>query len=267
MELKINYSMVTNVYRNNKTSILVKTSFKPNKDTESIKVNMPTLPIIEDGILYKKVPEVVEVPKEKVLPNKKLVCLTFDDGPSKYTDELLEILHANKSKATFFISGNNIVNNKEIIKRIDTYGNQIGNHGYTHIPFTNMDIDDVNVEIAMTSTMLIDLGINISNIVRPPFGKLNESLKEQIHAPFILYNIDPEDWKHQDKGYIKQVIKSRIEDGSIILLHDQYKETIEAVRELIPELQNEGYEFVTINEMQKKFDISLIPGMVYAKLK
>lgn len=271
MGFDMNYSLLTFLYGNTSIKTILVKKDKPFSVATRKKINkktkIPSLPIIEDDILYKEDTKPVEIKEESNFTNKKLVCLTFDDGPSKYTDELLEILHTNKSKATFFITGNNIVANKDIIKRIDTYGNQIGNHGYTHIPFTSLDVDEVNVEIAMTSTMLIDLGVNSSNIVRPPFGKLSESLKEQIHAPFILYNIDPEDWKHQDKGYIKQVIKSRIEDGSIILLHDQYKETIEAIKELIPELKQEGYEFVTVNEMQKKYDISLEPGMVYAKLR
>lgn len=269
--IKMNYIILVKVFKNR---IILKKedtpfSFKKNRkkviNIEKKKMVLPKLPIFEgeQHIIDDEVEEIII----NDVPSKKLVCLTFDDGPSKYTDELLEILHSNKSKATFFISGNNIVNNKDVIKRIDTYGNQIGNHGYSHIPFTSLDVDDVNVEIAMTSTMLIDLGVNVSNIVRPPFGKLSESLKNEIHSPFILCSIDPEDWKHQDKSYIKQAIKSRIEDGSIILLHDQYKETIEAIRELIPELQKEGYEFVTINEMQKKYDVSLEPGMVYAKLR
>lgn len=259
--------------------VIVKSLSKSNiiliKDINSVKRSakkhnmiMPSIPIIiNEKKEYREPIDIVEKQSSNKFESKKLICLTFDDGPSKYTDELLDILYKNKSRATFFIAGSDIIANKDVIKRIDTYGNQIGNSGYSHIPFTRLDVDDVNVEIAMTSTMLIDLGVNASNIVRPPFGKLSESIKEEIHSPFILYDVDPEDWKHQDKNYIKSYIKGSIEDGSIVVLHDQYKETIDAVAELIPELKEQGYEFVTISEMQKRYGISFVPGNVYAKLR
>lgn len=271
MNFDMNYSNIVK-YLGKKPYIIVKNidSVKRNKKKQiepQTKMVLPKLPIIDKNVPIIEEENVLETSLSKTYKTKKLICLTFDDGPSKYTDELLNILYKNKCRATFFISGSDIVANKDIIKRIDTYGNQIGNSGYSHIPFTRLDVDEVNVEIAMTSTMLIDLGVNSSNIVRPPFGKLSESLQEEIHAPFILYDVDPEDWKHQDKNYIKQAIKDRVEDGSIVLLHDQYKETIDAVEELIPELKEEGYEFVTISEMQKRNGISFIPGHVYVKLR
>lgn len=213
--------------------------------------------------------EVIEIKEEPVITedNSKLVALTFDDGPSKYTTSLLEILKATDSKATFFISGTSIRGNERVIRNIDTSGNQIGIHGYSHTPFTSMSVDDVSAEIAGTTHMLYDIGVYPSKIVRPPFGKLNESIKENVNYPFVLWNIDTEDWKSQNKKLIKDKVLKNISSGSIILMHDMYEETIEAIKELIPELQQKGYKFVTVNDMHIKYDVDLLPGKVYAKVK
>lgn len=267
MKFNMNYTLLSDLFNSKNNIVLIKDMSLDHTVQKSSfrKMQLPKYPIIEQVVTLKPVED---VPKEtKVNADKKLIALTFDDGPSQNTDKLLKLLYDNKCKATFFVSGNNIRENVDILKRIDTYGNQIGNLGYTHIPFTNMSIEDINIEIATTYNMLLDLGIHPTNIVRPPFGKLNETIKKQVHAPFVLWNIDPEDWKYQDKNRIVNIIKDNIIDGSIILLHDQYQETIEALQELIPFLQKQGYEFVTINEMYKQFDVALKPGMVYAKIK
>ena len=227
------------------------------------KYGIPTLPIIYD-------PEIIkEEVEENVMPHflqNKLVSLTFDDGPTKYTNELLKILERNHSRATFFILGNNIRGNEDMIRDIRSHGNEIGIHGYSHKAFTNMSVEDVDAEIIGTFNMLDRLGVKPSNIVRPPYGKLNESIKGQVKSPFVLWNIDT-GGKNDSKENIKSKIKNNIMPGSIIKLHETGETTLEALEELIPELISEGYSFVTIDEMNKRYANNLVPGKVYAKLK
>ena len=228
------------------------------------KYGIPTLPIIYDFEIIKEEDDIVDF-KPSFLENK-LVSLTFDDGPTKYTNELLKVLERNHSRATFFILGNKIKGNEAAIKNISSYGNEIGIHGYSHKPFTNMSLEDVDAEIAGTYNMLNRLGVNPSNIVRPPYGKLNETIKEQVKSPFVLWNIDTADVVNS-KEAIRNKIMNNIIPGSIIKLHDTSLNTIEALEEILPELIKDGYRFVTIDEMNKRYANNLVPGKVYAKLK
>lgn len=261
MNININYDLLLLLYG----VLNVKVSLVKNELMFSKRIKMPKTPILskKEILIEETKEEIKETKKEEC--NDKIIALTFDDGPSKYTDEILNILKENDSRATFFISGNNIIGNEEKIKKIDAYSNQIGIHGYSHIPFVDMEIEDVSIEIATTHSMLYDIGVNATNLVRPPFGKINKSVKEEVHYPFILWNIDTEDWKYQDKEYIKNTIIDNIESGSIVVLHDRYKQTVEAIKEVIPLLKKQGYKFLTIDEMHKAYNISLVPGMVYKK--
>ena len=228
------------------------------------KHGIPTLPIIYDFEIIKEEDNVVDF-KPTFLENK-LVSLTFDDGPTKYTNELLKVLERNHSRATFFILGNKIRGNEEAIKNIRSKGNEIGINGYSHKPFTNMSVEDVNTEIVDTMDMLNRIGVNPSNIVRPPYGKLNGSIKIKSKSPFVLWNIDTSDVR-DNKEAIRNKIMNNIQPGSIIKLHDTSINTIEALEEVLPELIKEGYRFVTVGEMKERYSKKLVPGKVYAKLK
>lgn len=228
------------------------------------KYGIPLLSIIGDEITKE---ENIENNESFNYSEDKLISLTFDDGPTEYTNKLLETLNKYDSRATFFILGNNIYNNEDIIKNIHSFGNEIGIHGYSHIPFTNMDIDDINVEIATTYDILDSLGVNPTNIVRPPFGKLNETIKEQVKSPFVLWNIDTGDAKINNKDMIKNKIIDNIEPGSIIKMHDTSALTIDVLESVLPILKNMGYKVVTVSEMNKRYSNELIPGRVYAKIK
>lgn len=228
------------------------------------KYGIPSLPIFEDVEVKEVIPtEPVVIPR---LRNDKLIALTFDDGPTSYTKELLEVLNRNRSRATFFILGNKIRGNESIIKEISACGNEIGIHGYSHKPFTDMHVEDVDAEIAGTYGILNNLGVNPANIVRPPYGKLNETIKEQVKSPFVLWNIDTED-VNNNKEMVKNKIINNVEPGSIIRMHDTSKLTVEVLKDLIPFLESEGYKFVTIDEMNKQYSNELVPGRVYAKIK
>lgn len=227
------------------------------------KYGIPTLPII-DSTHFEIIEDIYENP---INQEEKLVTLTFDDGPSKYTKKLLDILNKNNSKATFFILGSNIRGNEDIIKDIYKSGNEIGIHGYSHRPFTDMSTENIDIEIATTYNMLESIGIRPSNIVRPPFGKLNETIKEQVRSPFVLWNINPDDIRCSNKEILKNKIINELVPGSIIKLHDTSKITLDALEELLPMLIQDGYKFTTIEEMNKKYSNILVPGRVYAKIK
>lgn len=231
------------------------------KEKSSKKYNMPTQPIIIDE---PKKEEVEYIDLDDKL-DTRLISLTFEGRITEYTKPIIDLLHKNDSQATCFISGMDALANDDIIKEISNNGNEIGLQGYSDTPFTKMQLDDIGGSIVATYNMLNSLGVNPTNIVRPPQGKLNESVKDQINAPLVLWNIDSKDLL-SSKESIKASILNDIEEGSIIRLH--YTEnTLEALKDLIPELKKQGYGFVTLSDMNKKYSYIFAPGKVYAKVK
>ena len=114
-----------------------------------------------------------------------------------------------------------------------------------------------------------ELGIETTDLVRPPYGSLNDDVKKNVPYPFILWNIDTEDWKTRDKDEIKQEILDNIQEASIILMHDTkavHNADLEALKEILPELTEE-YKFVTVSELFEYYNITLEDGKVYRKIK
>lgn len=210
--------------------------------------------------------QILEETEDEAVEERKLVALTFDDGPSKYTNELIEILNENDAHATFFLIGQNVSANSDAVINAYESGNEIAIHTYSHTSFTNMTIEEVLSEIDTTRSIIEELGVEPANLVRPPYGSINSELVENINASLILWNVDTEDWKSRDVESIKGEVYDAISEGDIILFHDAYPTTIEAIRELLPELSDE-YEFVTVSELFNRQNVELENHVKYYRYK
>jgi len=187
---------------------------------------------------------------------KKYIAFTFDDGPSIYTNNLLHILEKNNSSATFFMLGSKMKQYQEIILKIYNSESEIGSHTYSHRNLLELSKEEINYEI--NTTNIIYNAITKDNIkyIRPPYGNYNtEDIKDNMNV--ILWNIDTKDWLHRDKTKIYNKIINNACDGCIVLLHEIYPETLEAVNEVIPILQSLNYEIVSISKLieYKNYDI------------
>ncbi len=209
---------------------------------------------------------------EKVYqPNESrdlLIALTFDDGPSEYTNELIDILDANNAKATFFLLGREIEKYGDAITHMASSGHIIGNHSYDHLEMLEQDMDTVVDQFARTDQMIA--GYNNGNgasVVRFPYGDYTKEQSAAVGKPQIYWDIDTFDWDTEDINVIRQHIYDYLTGGNIILMHDIYPSTIEACRVLIPELQSQGYKFVTINELAASRGYELEPGVTYFSFK
>ncbi|MBR1376991.1 MAG: polysaccharide deacetylase family protein [Bacilli bacterium] len=260
----------TNIVKNNSFTHIKNKPIEDNIDNKR-KHGIPTLPIIIDTKEkeIKFIPEEIEIKEVETIEmeDEKLISLTFDDGPSEYTNRLVNILKKNNSNATFFISGKDIKGNEDIIKNIKDNGNEIGINGFSKKSFTDMSVDEVEAEIAGTYNMLSKLDVNPSNIVRPPLGKLNETIKVQVRSPFVLWNVDAGEPNKSNNVQMKNNIINNIEPGSIIRMHDSSIKTLQVLDELLPTLIEAGYKFVTLDEMNKKYSNVFVPGKVYAKIR
>lgn len=197
--------------------------------------------------------------------NKKMIALTFDDGPNYNTSKIIEILNKYNVRATFFVLGSKINHNEKIIKTMDEYGMEIGNHTYSHKLMTSMSNLDIIKEVEDTSDLIYNIVGKYPNLVRPSYGSFNKKIKESINMPIIIWNIDTLDWKSHNSKKIVSRVMNKVSDGDIILMHDIYSATVKAVDILVPKLISEGYQLVSVSELFYYKNINLENGKVYGK--
>ena len=198
----------------------------------------------------------------------KLIALTFDDGPCQYTNALLDGLAERGAKATFFLVGQSAECYPETVRRIFNEGHQVAQHSYTHASFTGLGSGGILTELNRTDEVLTKcLGMQYSFIVRPPYGSFNDNVLSTLGRPAILWSVDTEDWKYRNSATVCSNIVNNAKDGDIILCHDIHATTIPGALAAIDKLQAEGYEFVTINELFRRRNVSLQDGEAYFSCK
>ena len=214
------------------------------------------IPLTEDSFNEDEVPD----------ENKKYIAFTFDDGPSKYTKELLKTLELNDSTATFFMLGNRMKYNEEIVKEVYKSSSEVASHTYSHKNLNKLSKDDILKEINSTSIIFNKITNDNIKYIRPPYGNYNDTVKS-TNFPIILWNIDPKDWLVKDSTKVYNSVLKHACDGCIVLMHDLYPTTIEAVKMLIPKLNSLGYEVVSISDLVKYKNYNLKNGEIIRKIK
>lgn len=178
------------------------------------------------------------------------IALTFDDGPSAaWTPALLDGLKERGVKATFFLIGENADKNPEIVKRMAEEGHLIGNHTYHHVELTKVSENEARLELADTSAVIVRITGKEPEYMRPPFGAWQRKLEQEIRMLPVLWTIDPLDWTTENQDEIVNKVVTEAEENDIILLHDCYKSSIEAGLRIVDILQEEGFVFVTVDEL------------------
>lgn len=184
-------------------------------------------------------------------PKKPVIALTFDDGPSKYTSKILDILKENNANATFFVIGNKVEIFKETIKKMVEFGNEIGNHSYSHKWLTKLDKQDFEMEIKKTQEIIKEITGYTPTLLRPTYGSINKNIRLNTDLKIVMWTVDTMDWKLKNsKNIVERALKD-IKDGDIVLMHDIRKSTLEAVKILVLELKKQGYQFVTVSELEE----------------
>ena len=199
----------------------------------------------------------------KIDKSKKMIALTFDDGPNYNTSKIIDVLNKYDIKATFFVLGSRAINNKDILKKMADSGMEIGNHTYNHLLLTKYDENKIRSEIEDTSEVIYSATKKKPKLLRPSYGSVNNKIKKVANMPIIIWDIDTLDWKYHNSKRITSRIVNKVRDGDIILMHDIYSASLNALSNIIPILQDNGYEFVTIDELFYYKGISLENGKVY----
>ncbi len=182
--------------------------------------------------------------------NKKYIALTFDDGPHyKYTSLLLDGLKERNVKATFFVLGCNAEKNYSLLKRMADEGHLIGNHTYSHKNLYRLKETKIKEEIDKTNQIIEAITGKMPKYFRPSYGNYNGKILKLANMEAILWNVDSLDWKIKNSKRITYRVINKVNDGSIILMHDIYKSSVNAALLIIDKLQQEGYEFVTVEEL------------------
>ena len=181
---------------------------------------------------------------------KKKIALTFDDGPHPvYTEQVLQVLDQGNIPATFFLLGQNIEEHQDLVKEIDAKGHLIGNHTYHHVQITSLPLDQACEEIQKTSDLIESLTGKGTEYVRPPFGTWSEGLEDRLNLIPVMWTIDTLDWTTENVDEIVCRVTEQAEENGIILMHDGYESTVQALERFIPLLEAEGYEFVTVDQV------------------
>lgn len=201
----------------------------------------------------------------KVNTEKKVVALTFDDGPSSlYTEQILAILKEKGVKATFFLTGLNMKGNEKLVKRMAREGHIVANHSFSHKNLVLAGKETIREEIEKNEVLVQELAGVSYKLFRAPYGAYNSPilmnyLKGEDYL-VVGWSVDPQDWKTQDVDYLVKNVLENVEPGAIILLHDgpenlgrkeglRREGTVRAVGTIIEELRKKGYRFLTMVEL------------------
>lgn len=184
------------------------------------------------------------------MKDSRKIAITFDDGPHPYyTEQLLDGLKERGVKATFFVMGKHVEQYPELIERMHEEGHLIGNHTYSHIQLNRNNEEDFKEELIKTNEIIEELIGQEVQYVRPPYGSWDKKFENELNMFPVLWTIDPLDWCSNNVACIVQKVTSKAKENSIILMHDEYKSTVTAALQIIDALQEEGYEFVTVDEL------------------
>ena len=201
-------------------------------------------------------------------PRRPMVALTFDDGPASHTERILDVLEKYDGRATFFVLGHRLESGQYTVARAADLGNEIANHAWSHTNLAWLSEESITWEIQTTSAAIESIIGYSPPILRPPYGQTNARVRYvagKLGYAMINWTIDTLDWRYRDPDRIYNVIMDRVEDGSVILLHDIHATTADAMERVIPSLIESGYQLVTVSELMDYFFGELEPGEVYFK--
>ncbi len=216
-----------------------------------------------------------EVDISEIDKSRKLISFTFDDAPSRTFEQILAVFtsfnEANqdcKASATFFINGKLLDRqNTHLLYAADALGLELGNHTHRHADLTTLSKEALLEEISQTDALLQNVDKRALHLLRAPFGKVNELVREVAPTPLIDWTIDTLDWTGGTAEEIYDRIWEGRFSGAIALMHDGYPSTVTALKKLLPALKEDGYQVVGVSKMIKAHGCRFQKGKVYIRAR
>ena len=199
-------------------------------------------------------------------PNKPMIALTYDDGPSKFTLPLGELAKENGGLITYFFVGNRLEKFSDSVQKVAEMGHEIGNHTWEHKNLTKGTHDENLKQIMDTSNKVKEITGKGTTLIRPPGGNYNDAVRElskELKIPLVNWSVDTRDWESKDADKVYHEAMIHAGDGKIILMHDLYESTYEASKRIIPELVARGYQLVTVSELIEYKNGDVQYGYIY----
>lgn len=195
------------------------------------------------------------------------VALTFDDGPwPGTTNALLDGLAQRGVRATFFLVGEQVADRAETVRRMADEGHQIGLHTWHHVFLKGMTPDQITSQLDQTRAAIREIVGPVDLMLRPPYGFVDDTLRQWAKAPIICWSLDTEDWKDPAPSRITADILRQVKDGDIILMHDIFDTSVTAALAAVDQLLAQGYRLVTVEELFAQRGQDPQPGAVYCSL-
>ncbi|MFX0537084.1 polysaccharide deacetylase family protein [Ornithinimicrobium sp. Y1847] len=176
------------------------------------------------------------------------VAVTFDDGPSSLTTQVLDIFATARVPATFFVVGRRVAERSTVARNTWIEGHQIGNHTYDHVRLTELTRAQQREQMTRTDSLLNDLGMPTTTTMRPPFLAFNNDTRN-IGKAVIMTDVNPKDWDGPSAQQIRTFIRNNVREGSIVILHDTVQNTVTALPGVLSDFEDAGYTVVTVDEL------------------
>lgn len=212
-----------------------------------ISIDIPLkIPYFKDDKSSLIIPDII-----KYDPTKPTIAFTFDDGPSKYTKKIVELLKKHNAVGTFFVIGNKVNIYKDTIALMHKNGNEIGNHSYNHKWLTRLEKDEFLNQINDTQEVVKNITGTYPKLLRPTYGSINKWLRKNSELDIVMWDVDTNDWRIKNYTTIANKALPKIKDGDVILMHDVYEKTYKALEIMLPKLKEKGFQFVTVSELKE----------------
>lgn len=210
------------------------------------------------------------LPGQRVIdPARPVIALTFDDGPSEYTQSILDLLTQYGGAATFCVVGNRVSNFEDEIRAIAAQGSEIATHTWSHKKLTTLSRSEIERQIKQAVEAVQKIADVPVRFIRPPYGSVNDkvrSVAKGLGMPVAMWSIDTEDWRTMSARKTEAAILENVKNGSIILMHDVHEPTARAMQRVIPALAERGYQLVTLSELFALREGGAQAGVVYSHL-
>lgn len=177
------------------------------------------------------------------------IALTYDDGPDKVTTlQIVNTLAQENAKATFFLVGNRVMANADVVKLMYQNGDEIGNHSWSHPNFNTLTASQMAQQVNDTQAVISQLGVPAPNLFRLPYGDISPLVRSQVQLPIIMWNVDPKDWSQTDPTRVVQNVASAARPGAIVVMHSTKAVTAAATDNIIKLLKTR-YQLVTVSQL------------------